>query len=204
MEKRVDSWKDIRIMKEALRDMPKRDEEEERLEVKDILALNTFKNKIEEEIKPEVVQVSAIDTFGNPSTNTDTDSEATDVKTTGHVVNNHDTQAKNDEEEEGLELNNASMFFIKNETEEKMKSTLYSTSKATTEADWKLEEGMIPITAPDSSLREVVFYLPNTELAWKRLENGCPDVKMPKKRYYSRRSLLVLETVGEERKVNVV
>ncbi|KAF7820592.1 uncharacterized protein G2W53_026047 [Senna tora] len=141
MEKGADSWKeDIRIMKEALRDMcepnglekslfsqAKRDEEEENLEVKNIPALNTFENKIEEDIKPKVVQVSAMDTFGNPSTNTDFDSEVADVNAAGHVVNNHDTQAKNEEEEEGLGLNNASMFFIKNEIEEMMKSTPYST-----------------------------------------------------------------------------
>ncbi|KAF7841552.1 uncharacterized protein G2W53_003850 [Senna tora] len=81
-----------------------------------------------------------MDTFGNPSTNIDIDSEVTNVNAAGHVVNNHDTQANNDEEEEGLELNNASVFFIKNETKEKMKPTLYSTSTATTEADWKGNE----------------------------------------------------------------
>ncbi|KAF7802167.1 uncharacterized protein G2W53_041278 [Senna tora] len=113
---------------------------------------------------------------------------------------------KRGEEEGRLELNNASVFFIKNETEEKMKATLYSPSTttlyspstATTEGDWKLEEEMIPIIAPGSSPPEVVFYLPNIEIAWKELENGCPDVNMPKKRYCSRS---LLSTAGEEGKV---
>ncbi|KAF7823683.1 uncharacterized protein G2W53_021827 [Senna tora] len=164
-------------LEKSLFSQAKRDEEEERLEVKDILALKTFKNKIEEEIKPEVVQVLAMDTFGNPSTNTDTDSKVTDVNAAGHVVNNHNTQAKNDEEER-LEL----MKNVFHQEQDRREDEIH-TAFDLNGGRGKLKEGMIPITAPDSSLREVIFYLPNTGIAWKGLENGCPDVKMHNKCY---------------------